>query len=260
MEQVGVDREGRLAALVLGDRDLVLLGELDELGAARQVPFAPGGDDGHVRLQRVVGELEADLVVALAGGAVGDGIGADGLGDLDLALGDERAGDGGAEEIEALIHRVGAEHREDVVLHEGLAQVVHEDVLGLDAEQQRLVARRAQFLALAEIGGEGDDLAAIGRLQPLQDDRGVETAGIGEDDFLDGLLGGHEHSLTGLGRGCADLKTVRPAGKRAHVNPAARQDGGAARRGGRGGRPRPPRGPRRGGGRTSDRPPRSSAG
>ena len=52
------------------------LGELDQLGA-RVVPFAPGGDDLDVGLQRIVAELEAHLVVALAGRAVGDRIGAD---------------------------------------------------------------------------------------------------------------------------------------------------------------------------------------
>ncbi len=40
----------------------------------------------------------------------------------------------------------------DVVAHELLAQVLDEDVLGLDAEQLRLLARRPQLLALAEIG------------------------------------------------------------------------------------------------------------
>ena len=87
--------------------------------------------------KRVIAELEADLVVALAGGAVGHRVGADLLGDLDLLLGDQRAGDGGAEQIQALVLRVGAEHREDVVAHELLAQILDEDVLGLDAEQQR---------------------------------------------------------------------------------------------------------------------------
>ena len=31
--------------------------------------------------------------------------------------------------------------------------------ISLDAEHHRLLARRLQLLALAEIGGEGDDLA-----------------------------------------------------------------------------------------------------
>ena len=59
----------------------------------------------------------------------------------------------------------------------------------LDAEQLRLAPRRLQLLALAEIGREGHDLAAIGGLQPLQDDRGVEAAGIGEHDLVDALVG-----------------------------------------------------------------------
>ena len=114
-------------------------------------------------LERVGRELEAHLVVALAGRAVGDRVGADLVGDLDQALGDQRTRDRSAEQVVALVLRIGAEHREDVVAHEFLAQVLDEDVLGLDAEHLRLAPRRLQFLALAEIGGEGDDLAAVGR-------------------------------------------------------------------------------------------------
>ena len=77
VQKVGVDREGRLAALVLGDRDLVLLGEVDQRLAAGELPFAPRRDDPDVRLQRVIAELEADLVVALAGRAVTDRVRAD---------------------------------------------------------------------------------------------------------------------------------------------------------------------------------------
>ncbi len=128
--------------------------------------------------KRVIGELEPHLVVALAGGAVGDRVGADRVGDLDLALGDQRPRDRGAEEIFALVERIGAEHREDEIAHEFLAQIVDEDLL--DAHRLGLAPRRLQLLALADIGGEGDDLAAIGLLQPAQDDRGVEPARIGQ--------------------------------------------------------------------------------
>ena len=189
MQQVGVDRERRLAALVLGNRDLVLLGEVEQRGAGREIPLAPGGDDLDLGLQRVIAELKAHLVVALAGGAVTDGIGAHLAGDLDLLLGDQRSRDRGAEQVAALVLRVGAEHREHVVAHELLAQVLDEDVLRLHTKQDRLVARRPQLLALTEVGGEGHDFAAVGGLKPLQDDRGVEPSGIGEDDALDLLLG-----------------------------------------------------------------------
>ena len=128
MQQVGVHRIGRLALLVGRHRDLVRAGVLDQLGARVQVPLPPRRDHPDVRLERVVGELEADLVVALAGRAVGDGVGADLAGDLDLALGDQRPGDRGAEQVGALVERVGAEHREDVVADELLAQILDEDL------------------------------------------------------------------------------------------------------------------------------------
>ena len=130
-------------------------------------------------------ELEADLVVALAGRAVRHGVGANLLRDLDLFFGDQRARDRGAEQILPLVKRVRPEHRIDVVAHKLFAQIFDEDILRLDAEKQRLLARGRELFALAEVGGEGDDLAAIGGLQPLQDDRRVEAAGIGEHDFLD---------------------------------------------------------------------------
>ena len=55
---------------------------------------------------------------------------------------------------------------------------------GLTPSSSRLAPRRLEFLALAEVGGEGDDFAAVGGLQPFEDDRSVEAAGIGEHDAL----------------------------------------------------------------------------
>jgi len=184
VQQVRVNRERGLAALVLGDRDLVALGEFEQPGAGGEVPLAPRGDDGDFRLEGVIAQFEPHLVVALAGGAVGDGIGAHLAGDLDLLLGDQRAGDGGAEQVLALIHRIGAEHGEHIVPHELFAHILDEDVFRLDAQQQRLLARRRQFLALAEIGGEGHHLAAIGGLKPFQDHGGVEPARISQHHLL----------------------------------------------------------------------------
>jgi hypothetical protein len=114
---------------------------------------------------------------------VGYRIGTDLLGDLDLALGDQRARDAGAEQILALVDRIGAKHREHEVAHELLAQIVDEDLF--HAELLGFGSCRLQLLALADVGGEGDDLAAVVVLQPLQDDGGVEAPRVGQHDFLD---------------------------------------------------------------------------
>ena len=166
----------------------MLFSEIEQGFTALEIPFAPWCDDVDVGLQTIIAKLETHLIVTLAGGAVADRIGADLTGDFDLALGDQRTGDRGAEQVLAFIDRVGAEHREDVVFHELFADVLDEDVLGLDAGGQRLGARGFDLAALTEIGGEGDHFRIVLGLEPLEDNRGVETAGIGEDDFLDGLF------------------------------------------------------------------------
>ena len=172
----------------------MFLGEFDQARAAGQVPFAPGRDDLHIRLQRVIAQFKAHLVIALAGRAMRHRIGAHGFGDFNLALGDQWARDGSAEQIHALIQRIGAEHGEDEIADEFFPQIIHENVFWLDAKQQRLVARRAQFLTLAKIGGEGDDFALIGGLQPFQDDAGIQPARIGEHDLLH-IFDAHDLSL-----------------------------------------------------------------
>ena len=107
----------------------MFLGILFQCGSAVHVPLAPGGDDLDRRVEVVISDFEAYLVVAFAGGAVGDGVGAFLGGDLHLGLGNQRPGDRGAEEITTLVDGVGAEHRENEVAGELLAQV--EDVAAL---------------------------------------------------------------------------------------------------------------------------------
>ncbi len=156
---------------------------------------------------------------------MGDGVGPDLSRNVDLDLGDQRAGDGGAQQVLALIERIGAEHREHEVAHELLAQVLDEDVLGLHAQQQRLVARRSQLLALAEVGGEGHHLAAVGLHQPFQDDGGVESAGVGEHDLLGGRQGGHwgsfekrrSRALNGAAPHCSSAPTLGKRLGRRHL-------------------------------------------
>jgi len=165
------------------DRDAVLLGIGQEFLAREQIPLAPRRDDFDIGVQRVGAEFEAHLVIALAGGAMGNRIGAGGAGDFDQTLGDQRARDRGAEQVLAFIDGVGAEHRKHEIAHELFAQIVDEDFL--HAKLLGFFARGFQFFTLADIGGEGDDFALIFILQPFQNDRGIQAAGIGEYDFFD---------------------------------------------------------------------------
>ena len=82
------------------------------------------------------------------------------VGDLDQPLGDQRPGDGRAEQVFALVDGIGAEHGENEIPDELLAQVV--DVDFLDAHGLGLGAGRLDLLALADVGGEGDHFTAVG--------------------------------------------------------------------------------------------------
>ena len=82
-------------------------GVVDGVFARDDVPLAPRRDDVQLRRERLIGQLEAHLVVALAGAAVRQRVAAGRQGDLDLLARDERAGGGRAEEIILLVNRSG---------------------------------------------------------------------------------------------------------------------------------------------------------
>ena len=129
-----------------------------------------------------IGDVEADLVVALAGAAVGDRVGALALGDLDEELGDQRPGERRGQRVGALVERVGLEVRPDEVGHEALAGVD-------DVGARRAGGHRPGFDALAQraatdVDGQGHDLDVVLLLEPGDGDGRVEAARVGEDDLL----------------------------------------------------------------------------
>ena len=90
-----------LAALA-STGNLLRRGVSDHLGAAGKLfaktLFAPRRDDAQLRRQRRRGQLEADLIVPLAGRAMRNRIRLFGARDLDHALRDERPRDAGSRE------------------------------------------------------------------------------------------------------------------------------------------------------------------
>ena len=105
-------------------------------------------------------------------------------GDFDQSFCDQRTGDTGAQQIFTFINRIGPEHREHEIANEFLTQVVDENVFRFDTEFKGFLTGRVEFFALSEIGCEGDHFTLVCVLQPFQDDRGIQTARIGQDNFL----------------------------------------------------------------------------
>ena len=146
----------------------VFFSEIEQVGPRLETPVSPRRDHLDVGIERIGGQFKAYLVVALASGAVSDGVGAGFLGDLDQPFGNQRPGNRCAQQIDAFIDGIGAEHRENEIADEFLAQII--DIDFLDAQHLGLAARRFELLALAKVGGKGHDLAFELGLQPFQND------------------------------------------------------------------------------------------
>ncbi len=184
VQEIGVHRIRCAPPLLFLEvhRNFVGLGVAQQLLARIEIPFAPRCNDLHVGHQRIGAELEADLIVALAGRTVGDRVGAGLARNLDEALGDQRARDGCPQQVLAFVDRVGAKHGKHEVAHEFLAQVLDEDFL--HPARLGLAASWLDLLALTDVGGERHHLAVVDVLQPLEDHGRVQPAGVGEHDLL----------------------------------------------------------------------------
>jgi hypothetical protein len=114
---------------------------------------------------------------------VAHGIGLLPVSDLDLLLGDERPGNRGPHQVGTLVDGIGPQHGKHEVPGELLPQIL--DVALAGARADRLLLEAVQLFLLPHVGGEGDDLAAgIGFQQPLDDDRRIQSARIGDNHFF----------------------------------------------------------------------------
>ena len=175
--QVVVDRVGGDLGPAL-DRDAVLAGVLDLLLAAHR-PLAHGRDHLQLRGERGDRAVDADLVVALAGAAVGDRVAAGAARVFDGELGDQRPAEGGEERIGPAVEGVGLDGGGDVAVGEVLARI---DEVAFDgADPPRLALDDREVLAgLAEVDGERDDLGVVALLDPLEHHARVEPAAVEE--------------------------------------------------------------------------------
>ena len=170
---LAVDLQGHVVRLGVSD---LLLTRLD-------VPLTPRGDDRHIGREVLDGQLKTHLIVALAGAAVGDGVRALLLGNLDEALGDARARMARAEQV-LLVHGASLHGRDDVIVDVFVRQVEHVELrrAGLDG----LFLQTVELVGLTDVAGHGDDFAVVVvLLQPRDDDGRIQTAGVSKDDFFD---------------------------------------------------------------------------
>lgn len=150
---LGAGRDGDVLLLGVLEQVLTTLELGDELGQP------PWGNNLDGRVAGLEGELEADLVVALAGAAVADVLAVVLLGDADLGAGDDGAGQRGAQQVPVLVYGVALDGAEDDLLDKLLLQV--EDHHLLSTKLLGLGLDLIPVLLLADIGEEADDGVAL---------------------------------------------------------------------------------------------------
>ena len=166
--------------------DVMRLGILDLFLTGLDVPDTPRSDDGHVGSEVLDRQLETNLIVALAGTAVADRVGAFLESDLDKTLRDAGTRGRGTQQVflidSARLHG-GDDEIVDILL--GLVEDIELGRAGFE----RLFLQTLELVVLTDVAGYRDDLAVIVVLfEPRDDDGCVQTARISENDFLDVFL------------------------------------------------------------------------
>ena len=175
------------------ERNLVCSGVVDSVFAAMEVPLRilPRSDDFELRVECCVGEFETDLVVTLTGSTVSNSVSAFLFGDLYLVLGDERASERRTEEIRTFVLSTGANGRPNVFFKEFLLEVENVALGSTGLESLFFESLCVREVILAEVGCECNHFDVVGFLEPRNDDGGVKSTAIGEDDFLLGFCFSH---------------------------------------------------------------------
>ncbi len=164
---VGVD--GQVARLAVFD-----------LFIPAHAPVTYGSDDLDVRPQRGDADLQPDLVVALAGAAVGDGVGVVLPRRLHQVTGDQRPSQGRGQRILFLVDRPGLKGREQELVHQGFPAIDGQGFHGADL--QRPLADGLQ-VHHAQVNGQGDYVGVVLLLQPRDRHGGVQSTAVGQHDF-----------------------------------------------------------------------------
>ena len=156
------------------DGQIVFLGVVDR-DVAGECEIADRGDAVHVRCHRGNRHLETHLIVALARASVRDGCRAELARSLDQVLDDHRARQRRHERVLPLVEGVGLEGGHAVLGCELVARIGN---VGFDrAAIEGTLANHLEVLtALADVDGDGHNLAAGLFADPSDRDRGVQSS------------------------------------------------------------------------------------
>ena len=170
-------REGERDALRL-DVVVLILTRLE----GPDIRHTPWSDDIKVRCQCLDGELETNLIIALTGRTMADGLRALLPCDLDELLRDRRTCHRRTEQVLVLIGRIGLETRKHIVVAEVIRDIL--DVQLRRTGDLRTLRQSIQLVALSYIDTAADNLITEGLLQPWHDTGRIETTGVSQNDLL----------------------------------------------------------------------------
>ena len=168
-------------------RNVVCLCVVDLFVTGLDGPFSPGSDDSHIGSKSLDSKLKSYLVVALTGAAVADSVSTLCNSDLSNSLCDDGTCKRGTEEVLALVDSVSLNGGVDIILNEFFLKILNVK-LG-SACLLSLFLEAVKLGALSNVSGNSDYLAVVVVfLEPGNNDRSVETAGISENDLFDVFL------------------------------------------------------------------------
>ena len=135
-----------------------------------------------MRSQGFDGQFETNLVIALAGSTVADGVSAVLLGHVHQAFADKGTGKGSAQQILAFIPAVGLEHFVSVFLNKFFPYI--QRFCHRSAGSQGFLVDGIKIFRLAQVHCAGNDLTAIVFLQPGNNNGRIQSAGISKNYFF----------------------------------------------------------------------------
>jgi hypothetical protein len=132
---------------------------LPALEAVAELGQPPRRNDLDGRLESVECKLEADLIVALAGAAVGNKVTALLLGNSDLCASDDWTSQTGAQKVATLVRGIALDSAEAELLDKLLLEVEDDHLQRTNLEG--LLLDLVPRLLLADVGEEAHDLVAL---------------------------------------------------------------------------------------------------